>query len=100
MGRYMDADKLLEYLEKEAESEDVKYSFIGAGVQATINEIKKFPLEDVKPVTHAHWIRNEFGVPLCSACHKGWDDQPEKDGSPLFEYCPCCGAIMDEEVGK
>ena len=98
MARYVNADKLLEYLEKEAESEDVKYSFIGAGVQATINEIKKFPLEDVKPVVHAHWYRNWVDVPVCSNCKFGWDSQPELDGKPLFKYCPDCGAKMDEEV--
>ena len=101
MGRYMDADKLLEYLEKEAESEDVKYSYIGAGVQATINEIKKFPLEDVKPVTHAHWVDN--GEPYCSRCE--WSPAPEWSHIEDLQladvyYCPHCGAIMDEEVGK
>ena len=69
-------------------------------VEEAVNTLENVETEEVAPVTHAHWIRNEFGVPICSACHKGWDDQPEKDGSPLFEYCPCCGAIMDEEVGK
>ena len=90
--RYVDADKLLEYLEKEAESGDVKYSFIGAGVQATINEIKKFPLEDVKPVVHARW---EFGK-----CTKCGGDAPFWCMASTYRassYCPDCGAKMDEK---
>ena len=100
MARYVNADKLLEYLEKEAESEDVKYSFIGAGVQATINEIKKFPLEDVKPVIHAHWETTKLTskwIFVCSHCHDGWYERYEDDNI-IWKYCPDCGAKMDEEV--
>lgn len=104
MARYIDADKLLEYLEKEAESEDVKYSFIGAGVQATINEIKKFPLEDAKPVIHAHWLtsmekfeKNWFAMDRCSNC--SWLKPILVEGAEIsFNYCPNCGAKIDEEV--
>lgn len=98
MTGYIDADKLREYLEKEAESDDVKYSFIGTGVQATISVIKTFPLEDVKPVTHSHWIEKKYRISpdtfisnaCCNAC-----DGINKTG--YTNYCPHCGAKMDEE---
>ena len=103
MDRYIDADKLLEYLEKEAEREDVKYSFIGLGVQATINEIKKFPLEDVAPVIHAHWeYRYDTGIYqtefLCSRCKGLIETYSCTVDEVEYEYCPHCGAKMDEEV--
>ena len=99
--RYIDADKLLEYLEKEVETEEVKYSVIGAGVQATINEIKKFHREDVAPVTHAHWIEKKYRIApdvfisnaSCSACAG-----ISKTG--YTDYCPHCGAKMDEGAEK
>ena len=92
MARYVNADKLLEYLEKEAESEDVKYSFIGAGVQATISVIKTFHLEDVAPVIHADWIGvNPLSDTIeCSSC--GWEEISSELAS---RYCPDCGAKMD-----
>lgn len=105
MGRYIDADKVVDvmkvaYWDENMHSAKDDPCVIDAMIDWSIRQIKDAPTEAVAPVVHAHWIRNVFGVPICSACHKGWDDQPEKDGSPLFEYCPCCGAIMDEEVGK
>lgn len=96
MDRYIDADKLLEYLEKAAESEDVKYSVIGAGVQAAISVIKTFPMEDVAPVEHSHWLEEEDCTvfsdrpwSMCAACGSY---------SPKLLYCAFCGAKMDEEV--
>lgn len=102
MARYVNADKLLEYLEKEAESDNVKYSFIGAGVQATISVIKTFPLEDVKPVVHAYWFESYWGGTgaKCSNCnyliHACDIDYQEVKHD--FEYCPYCGAKMDGDV--
>lgn len=93
MARYIGADKLLEYLEKAAESEDVKYSFIGAGVQATVSVNKAFPLEDVAPVIHAHWRWMRNHDVICSKCQ-----YVLPSGSPVsdFRFCPHCGAKMDE----
>ena len=93
MGRYIDADKLLEYLEKAGETDEVKYSFIGAGVQATISVIKKFPLEDAKPVVHAHKdiATSKSGMTMfleCSNCQGAIDYSDA--------YCKYCGAKMDE----
>lgn len=95
MGRYIDADDFRAEVRKISKSPLNEWDTWGV-----LSALERVPTADVVPVVHAHWFKNDFGVPLCSACHKGWDSQPEKDGSPLFEYCPCCGAIMDEEVGK
>ena len=49
------------------------------------------PDADVAPVVHARWI--EYQVPhimCCSECDWGTDVQDD------FNYCPNCGAKMDE----
>ena len=60
--------------------------------------IAEAPAADVAPVVHAHWIRYDdadivegYYVPEyeCSKC-RAW----KKDDS---DYCPDCGARMDEE---
>ena len=55
-------------------------------------------LEDADPVVHAHWSTKEGG-PYCTRCNEDalWDD---RGGSWLTEYCPNCGAKMDEEVAE
>ena len=74
-----------------------------AGVRCLIMRQKAV---DAAPVVHGHWI----GYPeclgydgayhdehiVCSACHSVWniiDNDAER-----FDYCPACGAKMDEEV--
>lgn len=50
--------------------------------------------EEAKPVVHAHWKRKNNET-KCSNCefiyYSNHDD---------FNYCPNCGAKMDEEVSK
>ena len=63
--------------------------------------LKKAPTIEIKPVVHAHWVTeqeteeiNRYDLTYCcSACgHCDWDCT-ESEG---FEYCPNCGAKMDE----
>lgn len=61
--------------------------------------IEKEPGEDVKSVVHAHWVacKDEYGEAYtCSAC-SCFAMTPQDEG---WEYCPYCGAKMDEEEGK
>ena len=64
--------------------------------------IEKEPGEDVKPVVHAHWVPCEDNYEdeyKCSACGgtQFFAMTPQNEG---WEYCPHCGAKMDEEEGK
>lgn len=68
--------------------------------------IADFPAADVELVRHGQWIYNiESGEYLCSACGENALSF-RKDtlyGLDLYEtcltdYCPNCGAKMDEEV--
>lgn len=62
------------------------------------------PVEDVKPVVHAHWkiiYESSAGVTdaRCSNC--GFESLAYENDVHTDEncnYCPCCGAKMDEEV--
>ena len=64
--------------------------------------LKKAPTIEAKPVIHAHWVTEQEAEEInrydltycCSACgHCDWDCT-ESEG---FEYCPNCGAKMDEK---
>lgn len=57
-------------------------------------EYKLHKLDDAKPVIHAHWIENIW----CSNCGGFNEDDNGSIVESFSEYCPNCGAIMDEEV--
>ena len=69
------------------------------GVDFILEKLDAIPEEDVKPVVHAHWIVTKTlfgeGTPpteyKCSACECPL-------GCNYFDYCPHCGATMDEIV--
>lgn len=51
--------------------------------------IDNFPIADVEPVRHGHWIEDKYGpVFECSECGYATDYL-------LTNYCPECGAKMD-----
>lgn len=86
MARLIDADALIKTLneEKIKFNADVNYFILNA------------PTIDAKPVRHGMWI----GKPMmcgysrmrCSVCDNVFLENKEK-----WNYCPCCGARMDEE---
>ena len=56
--------------------------------------VREYPTEDVVPVVHAHWIKSETEPYACSNCNRRelWMN------AVTYEYCPHCGAKMDEAV--
>lgn len=49
---------------------------------------------DIVPVVHGHWI--DGGVwDVCSVCGRAFL-KVHLNGNPTFNYCPNCGAKMDE----
>ena len=84
MARYIDADKLI-YNEITDEHGDT-YLVVHAP------EIDNAPTEDVQPVVHGKWIKNDIPNSELSKCTNcGYDL-----GAWSFKYCPNCGAKMDE----
>ena len=41
------------------------------------------------------WIESETDGFVCSECRNGYKNQPTLMGKPMFEYCPVCGAKME-----
>ena len=99
MARYIDADRFEQeraYLRAHLTFPDGTGS-LGYCAVLTSVQIKDAPTEDVVPVVHAHWIHGQNCAPYCSEC----SEDCLFDGSGFIElsdYCPWCGAKMDEEV--
>ena len=94
MTRYIDADEL----------DSVVLRMNEEGAQITRGEYKlinsviyEFHTIDAEPVRHGHWIKefeNEDGRNLrCSECRMVFFVGKGRDGN----YCPECGARMDEK---
>lgn len=58
--------------------------------------MRGLPSTDVQPVRHSRWIESDTDGFVCSVCRNGYRNQPTLMGKPMFEYCPVCGARMDE----
>ena len=83
MADYIDRQAVMAELEKEVElADDWKTA------HEIANVVKYFPSADVQPVRHGHWIKGKIGY-YCSACR-------ECGINHGTEYCPYCGARMDE----
>ena len=68
------------------------------GIESVLEYAENLPAADVAPVTHGRWIsKNDHGYEwtfVCSNCDY-------VDGYPFNDrhnYCPNCGAKMDEHV--
>ena len=84
---------MAEYIEREAAIHVVngQNSFTMTR-SSLIDSISKLPAADVAPVVHARWV--EYKIPpiiCCSNCD--WATGIEEKN---FQYCPNCGAKMDE----
>lgn len=64
--------------------------------------VNRQPTIEAKPVVHAHWEEVREGRHICSNCKvKASLTSDEYDYmEDLSDYCPSCGAQMDEEVFK
>ena len=63
------------------------------------DKIKAIPAADVAPVRPGRWISVPHKLArVCSVCNR---DEPYKFAdidADVYDYCPNCGARMDEEV--
>ena len=67
-----------------------------------LQSISDMPAADVAPVVHGHWIEQEDGnldtYYTCSSCKEDFDLIAGTPCENLYNYCPSCGAKMDELV--
>lgn len=87
--RLIDADKILYFKGKD---------IIGKDAYMTQKDvIDEMPTVDARPIRHGHWERLYANNYKCSVCGSWWTD----DGDTYlieFNYCPNCGAKMDEGI--
>lgn len=83
--KLIDADELKAYMQD-------KYVLF----DDTLADIDAQPTVDAEPVRHGHNIREKGGgVFFCSVC--GYiNDDTWSGGTDDFNFCPNCGAKMDE----
>lgn len=96
MSKYIDTNEI--------KYSDFDLSFFPAVLKniAYKKDIDKIPAADVKPVQHAHWIVDEDGgIVMCSNpdCLAEFSDNGESI-EYYWNFCPNCGAKMDEEDQK
>lgn len=98
--RLIDADALIESIKHGLwDWETINGIESRTVLEQTIQDIKNEPTIDAEPVRHGKWeVKNECGYEdmTCSVCRRvckdyGWF-------ADEWNFCPNCGAKMDEET--
>lgn len=110
--RLIDADEILKILKEHAKSfipnyeEDNYEAGVLEGLALAECEVNETPTIEERKHGHGHWIvttnYDENGRYAgrhinCSKCEFYWR---EATHASVFDYCPHCGAIMDEIVER
>ena len=96
MARLIDADALIEDIDKEIDIEKKVFlsSVYCAGMRNVIRLVKRLPT--VEPLKHGHWIFKGNGNADCSCC--GYRSSRVYDDDNADRYCRHCGARMDGDA--
>lgn len=100
--RLIDADELIEKLDPEYKATvklikkgEAHLDNLAEGYKEVHDLIIWSPTVDAEPVRHGHWIEDDDGDGRhCSIC--GEDYCYAISNCELYNYCPNCGAKMDE----
>lgn len=88
--RLIDADKLIHTIEHDV--------FMGKSVRSFVGCLVK-GAPTVDPAKHGRWKPFDLtwgrSIYYCTSCG-GAGEVPTEMGKPIYEYCPYCGAKMDE----
>jgi len=98
MSKYIDADKAIEvcdwYEHEYIECEDY--------IRTIADDIRHLPAADVAEVKHGRWVLETKVFPYidprwtCSECGEETTETTGWGTRPRYNYCPNCGARMDE----
>ena len=96
---YIDLEETVTTLKRNSQK---YFSSFHKGYVQAIEDLADIHAAKVAPVRHGHWIEQENWAPddyyyTCSACG---EDYNTIDGTPDYNFCPHCGAKMDEESEK
>lgn len=99
MAEYIEKESLMVALCKEITGDGDYYNGKDDMQDQIRDMVSQFPVADVAPVRHAKWVDNHCTacgmMPMGDEMWKNYDCEP-----PLFErfmdYCPNCGAKMQE----
>lgn len=100
---FLDADNLRVELAKLCERFNISFGEESQGFGKALSELpEKLPAADVRPERYGHWSLisdddQDEGHYLCSECNM---EEFFPDESLLSNYCPSCGAKMDEKDGE
>lgn len=93
MARLIDADELMELYDG--------CDGLSVPIAVVRQNIKDAPTIDAEPVRHGHWIEvsttKRDRIFKCSVCRNVLDFDGVNAGRGDANYCPNCGAKMDEE---
>ena len=98
MDGYIDREELMKFpiRRNHYDKEHGNKHFI-YGIETVLEYAENLPAADVAPVRHGRWIEQEkytFGTMYdCSIC-----DNRILDNGHSWNYCPNCGAKMDEVI--
>ena len=83
----------LEILMRYCPDDDDSRSKADVDPREMLHEIENLPAVDASPVVHGRWIDNGIPESMLSGCYVcGFSC-----GAYTFNFCPKCGARMDEE---
>ena len=92
MARLIDATRIEQYILNNCSDNEE--------INAIYAEIINAPTVDAEPVKHGHWNEAKDGTLWCSVCTSTGPYDEDSWGyvihAPHYDYCPHCGAKMDE----
>lgn len=77
------------------DSEDFQRLNFGMRILDWIDDI---PAADVRPVVKAKWVYTDMSRLVCSNCGNPAAFSLKEDGWHHGDFCPNCGAMMEEET--
>ena len=93
--RLIDADAIVTLLRQRSQTLKGIYGDIGGSCSGAAGLIGLAPTIDAVPVVHGHWIWSDD---LCEYCCSRCGHTDDYGIHPDIEYCPYCGALMDQVV--